>query len=48
MGCAGFAGRYVDAYLPRSGSVLGYTVAVWKYADLTCRQKRALGVTGAR
>jgi diadenosine tetraphosphate (Ap4A) HIT family hydrolase len=24
-----FAGRYVDAYLPRSGSVPGYTVAVW-------------------
>jgi len=24
-----FAGHYVDAYLPRSGSVLGYTVAVW-------------------
>src|SRR5215469_2812681 len=24
-----FTGRYVDAYLPRSGSVLGYTVAVW-------------------
>ncbi len=24
-----YTGRYVDAYLPRSGSVLGYTVAVW-------------------
>ena len=24
-----FAGRYVDAYLPRSGSVPGYTVALW-------------------
>jgi diadenosine tetraphosphate (Ap4A) HIT family hydrolase len=24
-----FAGRYVDAYLPRSGSVAGYTVAIW-------------------
>lgn len=24
-----FAGRYVDAYLPRSGSVPGYTVAIW-------------------
>ena len=24
-----FAGRYVDAYLPRSGSVPGYTIAVW-------------------
>jgi diadenosine tetraphosphate (Ap4A) HIT family hydrolase len=24
-----FAGQYVDAYLPRSGSVPGYTVAVW-------------------
>ena len=24
-----FAGRYVDAWLPRSGSVSGYTVAVW-------------------
>ena len=24
-----FTGRYVDAYLPRSGSVPGYTVAIW-------------------
>ena len=24
-----FSGRYVDAWLPRSGSVPGYTVAVW-------------------
>jgi diadenosine tetraphosphate (Ap4A) HIT family hydrolase len=24
-----FTGHYVDAYLPRTGSVLGYTVAVW-------------------
>jgi diadenosine tetraphosphate (Ap4A) HIT family hydrolase len=24
-----FTGQYVDAYLPRSGSVPGYTVAVW-------------------
>ena len=24
-----FTGRYVDAWLPRSGSVPGYTVAVW-------------------
>jgi diadenosine tetraphosphate (Ap4A) HIT family hydrolase len=24
-----FAGQYVDAYLPRSGSVPGYTVAIW-------------------
>jgi diadenosine tetraphosphate (Ap4A) HIT family hydrolase len=24
-----FSGQYVDAYLPRSGSVPGYTVAVW-------------------
>ncbi len=24
-----FAGQYVDAYLPRSGSIPGYTVAVW-------------------
>jgi diadenosine tetraphosphate (Ap4A) HIT family hydrolase len=24
-----FAGQYADAYLPRSGSVPGYTVAVW-------------------
>jgi diadenosine tetraphosphate (Ap4A) HIT family hydrolase len=24
-----YAGQYVDAYLPRSGSVPGYTVAVW-------------------
>jgi diadenosine tetraphosphate (Ap4A) HIT family hydrolase len=24
-----FKGRYADAYLPRSGSVPGYTVAVW-------------------
>jgi diadenosine tetraphosphate (Ap4A) HIT family hydrolase len=24
-----FGGRYVDAWLPRSGSVPGYTVAVW-------------------
>lgn len=24
-----FEGRYADAYLPRSGSVPGYTVAIW-------------------
>jgi diadenosine tetraphosphate (Ap4A) HIT family hydrolase len=24
-----FTGQYVDAYLPRSGSIPGYTVAVW-------------------
>ena len=24
-----FEGNYVDAYLPRSGSILGYTVAIW-------------------
>lgn len=24
-----FTGRYVDGWLPRSGAVLGYTVAVW-------------------
>ncbi len=24
-----FTGEYVDAYLPRSGSVEGYTVAIW-------------------